>query len=216
MFEPAGTETQQRQSIVDELERLDERKREILAAVCTEIDEKHADLIRSCGLLSHVYGRSLADGRRVCVFCRAGVLVFPELDELPACESTASNAVSATTQVINRKWDKQSLAQLNEAFAEISERSSPMNEIGLIAAKEWALAHADVIRDPVDFGKSVALVASAANAVIEGAGNELDVTAALAAQSALFEMPQVPEQPPLHSLQSATAEAQVPTPGSQG
>lgn len=57
MFEPAGTDTQQRQSIVDELERLDERKREILAAVCTEIDEKHADLIRSCSLLGHVYGR---------------------------------------------------------------------------------------------------------------------------------------------------------------
>ncbi|MEJ5127652.1 hypothetical protein WH367_16545 [Comamonas sp. MYb21] len=83
MFEPAGTETQQRQSIVDELERLDERKREILAAVCGEIEAKHADLIRSCGVLGHVYGRALADGSRECVFCRAGVLVFPELDVVP-------------------------------------------------------------------------------------------------------------------------------------
>lgn len=90
MFEPAGTETQQRQSIVDELERLDERKREILAAVCGEIEEKHADLIRSCSLLGHVYGRPLADGRRVCVFCRAGVLVFPALD-LPASAGDESN-----------------------------------------------------------------------------------------------------------------------------
>ncbi|WP_148293299.1 hypothetical protein [Comamonas sp. B-9] len=65
---------------------------------------------------------------------RIEVLAFPKLDELPACEATASNAVSATTQVINRKWDKQSLEQLNEALGEdhrMSRRLSLRSRVAL-------------------------------------------------------------------------------------
>lgn len=58
-----------------------------------------------------------------------------------------------------------------------------MRELALMAATEWAKAHAPVNRDPVDFGRRVAQAYLAARATYSNAGDEALTAAALAALS---------------------------------
>lgn len=84
MFEPAGTETQQRQAIVDALQALTNERVAIIAAASKEIDCKRDALVAKCAALGHVYVPAsvgfVLNGIRHCAICGVPETRFPELD----------------------------------------------------------------------------------------------------------------------------------------
>ena len=73
-----------------------------------------------------------------------------------------------------------------------------MHELALIAATEWAKAHAAMNREPDEFGCKVAQVAMSAKATLEKPAPLLDLQAAIAALAAQS-IPRGTQQP--HELQ---------------
>lgn len=84
MFEPAGTETQQRQAIVDALHALTNERVAIIAAASKEVDAKREALVAQCAALGHVYVPAsigfAINGIRQCAICGVRETRFPELD----------------------------------------------------------------------------------------------------------------------------------------